>query len=505
MKQESLEATDETVEPSRESGIFADLAVRPTSERPRPEGRSIPPPPPTRSSILPVARRPESESDLEPEAESAQPDDEQDYVEEFEEDGMVEPSQAQTSQLIRPEPAAASTGRTLPPPPPRQSAPSVPGTSFPNTQPATQTGNQSAIQPALQQPIQSAMQSANRSQSIAPGTMPVSPLVANAAVAYPATQPVERDPSGTFQKVDAAQQRQQAEQARATYVAAQQNSMPAAQASAPEPLDAPYAPVSAARTASTGGTAGTQVPYAMLIVGALIAACFAWYMLAAKAVPGVVQLTTEPADAVVLFDGVPVGSVSPFLKTGVSPAVTHTLEVKKSGFRTWAQEVEVQSGQTLIFTVALPPEASANAPSVSAVAPANAAPSAAPAVAAPAVAAPAVAAPAPVAAPTSAPASQATPARANPKAAAAPGARRVSAAAPSATASGATGTLRVSARPWAIVTIDGKVIGNTPQMNLTLPEGSHRVQLSNPEFNVEKVVTVSIRAGKTETLIIDLL
>ena len=320
--------------------------------------------------------------------------------------------------------------------------------------------------------------------------MPVSAMVANAALTLPSSQPVERDMSGTYQKVDAQ---------RTSYAAALQGpmAMPAAQVA----LDHEGSPYG---TGPSAPVSSSQLPYAVLAVAVLIAGCFGWYMFSARTVPGVVQVTTAPDDAEVLFDGMALGSVSPFLKTGVVPGEKHKLEVKKPGFKTWAQEVEVQSGQTLSFTVALPSEGGATAPS-------------APVVTAPVQAAPAVqaveVAPEPVAAAAIEPAqpapaaekvmaaAPAVEARARPKAVTAPSAARPAKAA----ASLATGTLRVSARPWAIVTIDGKLIGNTPQMNLTLPEGSHRVELSNPEFKIDKVMTVKIEAGKIETLIVNLL
>jgi len=243
--------------------------------------------------------------------------------------------------------------------------------------------------------------------------------------------------------------------------------------------------------------AKNQTVLAMLIGGAVLAACFAWYMFDTKMVPGVVQLTTAPADAEVSFDGVSVGAVSPFIKTGVEPGTKHKLEVKKAGFRTWSQEVEVQPGQALVFTVALPPVA-AEAPVV---APAPAAQVAAVAPTALPAAENPVAEPEPEAA--IAPSAAAEPAAPAAKASAAAGAAVRRAARP-AVSSGATGILRVSSRPWSIVTVDGKLIGNTPQMNLTLSAGTHRVQLSNPEFKIEKTVTVTIQPGKTETLIVNL-
>jgi len=475
VNQESLKADDEeNVESKRESGIFADLAVRQHAEPPRAEGRSIPPPPPRRSSILPVARRDE-EPVSEELADFVAPET---HEEIDDDDDAVRPVQVEEqASFMRPEPSQTGS-RSLPPPPPRASSPSLPGMSF----------------PAPARP---------RSSSIAPGTRPVSPMVANAVAnvataaaepAAPVAQPATRDLSGTFQKL---------EPSRGSYAAALQGpmSMPAAQVALDHAADSYDGGLEAPTTKN-------QIAYGMMIAGALIMACFAWYMFDTKMVPGVVQLTTAPADAEVTFDGMPVGAVSPFIKTGVEPGGKHKLEVKKAGFRTWSQEVEVQPGQSLVFTVSLPPEVGAEVPVVTA-SPAVAAPAAA--VAAPAAVAQPVAAaePAPVAAVE--PAVEAAPVAVQAPAArpvakgnvaAEPSVRRPSRAAPA--SSGAMGTLRVSTRPWSIVTIDGKLIGNTPQMNLSLPEGSHRVQLNNPEFQIEKTVTVKIEAGKTETLIVNL-
>jgi serine/threonine-protein kinase len=64
--------------------------------------------------------------------------------------------------------------------------------------------------------------------------------------------------------------------------------------------------------------------------------------------------------------------------------------------------------------------------------------------------------------------------------------------------------LRVNTRPWSQVSIDGKLIGNTPQMNLQLPAGTHTVVLSNPEFGVTKSLVVTIKPDETVTRVITL-
>ena len=51
------------------------------------------------------------------------------------------------------------------------------------------------------------------------------------------------------------------------------------------------------------------------------------------------------------------------------------------------------------------------------------------------------------------------------------------------------------------VYVDGRRIGNTPQMNISLPAGRHEVRLINPDFNIRETVRVNIRAGQVETLI----
>jgi hypothetical protein len=62
----------------------------------------------------------------------------------------------------------------------------------------------------------------------------------------------------------------------------------------------------------------------------------------------------------------------------------------------------------------------------------------------------------------------------------------------------------VNSRPWSQVRVDGRVIGNTPQMSISLPAGSHRVELTNPESNGHASFTVDIRPGQTETRIVTL-
>lgn len=71
--------------------------------------------------------------------------------------------------------------------------------------------------------------------------------------------------------------------------------------------------------------------------------------------------------------------------------------------------------------------------------------------------------------------------------------------APPTAASGAPGTLRINSRPWSQVFIDGRLIGNTPQMSVSVPAGSYSVRLSNPELGMSKTFTVHVGAGELVT------
>lgn len=61
------------------------------------------------------------------------------------------------------------------------------------------------------------------------------------------------------------------------------------------------------------------------------------------------------------------------------------------------------------------------------------------------------------------------------------------------------GTLRVNSRPWSRVIIDGRLIGNTPQLSIQLKAGTHTLNLVNPEFGIDKKLTVEIKAGEVVT------
>jgi len=67
-----------------------------------------------------------------------------------------------------------------------------------------------------------------------------------------------------------------------------------------------------------------------------------------------------------------------------------------------------------------------------------------------------------------------------------------------------SGTLRINSLPWSQVHIDGQLIGHTPQMNLLLPAGKHRVTLVNSEMQLSRSLTVQITPGNITTHTINL-
>ena len=64
--------------------------------------------------------------------------------------------------------------------------------------------------------------------------------------------------------------------------------------------------------------------------------------------------------------------------------------------------------------------------------------------------------------------------------------------------------LRINSRPWSKVFVDGRPMGNTPQMSLLLPTGKHRVKLVNPDFGLSKTIVVEIKRGEAVTKIVNL-
>ncbi len=70
--------------------------------------------------------------------------------------------------------------------------------------------------------------------------------------------------------------------------------------------------------------------------------------------------------------------------------------------------------------------------------------------------------------------------------------------------SGETGVLSINTVPWSQVFVDGRLIGNTPQMRIVLSAGKHRVTLVNDNFNIREVTRVTIKPGETTKRVLTL-
>jgi len=88
------------------------------------------------------------------------------------------------------------------------------------------------------------------------------------------------------------------------------------------------------------------------------------------------------------------------------------------------------------------------------------------------------------------PASLPAPAAPAPSASGAP-----SAAKPEATPS--FGSLTIDTSPWSVVSVGGRVLGQTPLIGVKLPAGNHVLSLKNPELGIETSYPVTIESGKT--------
>jgi hypothetical protein len=64
------------------------------------------------------------------------------------------------------------------------------------------------------------------------------------------------------------------------------------------------------------------------------------------------------------------------------------------------------------------------------------------------------------------------------------------------------GTLMVNTVPWTQILIDGRDTGlTTPQRQIALAAGKHKVTLRNPKFNIDQTFVVAVMAGKPTKLI----
>ena len=259
------------------------------------------------------------------------------------------------------------------------------------------------------------------------------------------------------------------------------------------PDTAPVA-VSVAPATRTTMPSAPRAPYGAIvgIVAAIIAVIAGGLFLPRGAQPGVVHLTTKPADVRVTVNGEPVSTTrSPFVLADLEPDVDHQIEVAREGYTSWNTRLMLRSGQTL----ELPLVTLESAAQEEAVAAAGES-----------------AAEEPAASPAKRPSVRKarTKPRAAPKKKKKPSGGTASAKKPrkpkqaASTGGGGFGTLRLNSRPWSQVTVDGRRVGNTPQMNLRLSAGSHTIRLHNPDFGLKKTLKVKIRAGEVTTKIISL-
>lgn len=66
----------------------------------------------------------------------------------------------------------------------------------------------------------------------------------------------------------------------------------------------------------------------------------------------------------------------------------------------------------------------------------------------------------------------------------------------------AMGVLKVNSMPWSLVYVDNRLVGNTPQTNIQLTAGTHRVTLINPDFQLREDLSVTIEPGQTATRVV---
>ncbi|WP_342379859.1 serine/threonine protein kinase [Myxococcus stipitatus] len=70
-------------------------------------------------------------------------------------------------------------------------------------------------------------------------------------------------------------------------------------------------------------------------------------------------------------------------------------------------------------------------------------------------------------------------------------------------APGAVGFLTVDARPWAVVSVDGREVDRTPLARYPLPPGRHLVVFHNPTLGLTEQRTVQVESGKVATVRVD--
>jgi serine/threonine-protein kinase len=83
------------------------------------------------------------------------------------------------------------------------------------------------------------------------------------------------------------------------------------------------------------------------------------------------------------------------------------------------------------------------------------------------------------------------------KSASAPPAEASASSAPKPQAALGFGFLTIDTSPWSMVSVGGRVLGQTPLIGVKLPSGSQVLSLRNPEQGIETSYPVTIESGKT--------
>ncbi|MFT3840520.1 MAG: serine/threonine-protein kinase [Myxococcaceae bacterium] len=192
-----------------------------------------------------------------------------------------------------------------------------------------------------------------------------------------------------------------------------------------------------------------RILYAVLaavLVGAVVTAgLYAVFKPAAVVAPAPkaparLHVETDPAAAAIELDHKAVGS-SPLDLLDVPPG-HHTIVATAAGHLPAVKELDLAEGEKTTVVLALK----------------------------------AVAEPAVVAAPTAAPADAGVPAN---------------------KAVARTGKLTLSTTPWTKVVLNGRVLGDTPLVEVPLPAGKHVLKLTNDEKNISRSIEVEIKPGQT--------
>jgi len=294
----------------------------------------------------------------------------------------------------------------------------------------------------------------------------------------------------------------------------------------------------------------------LLILGAIVGAL----LLVRPRAPGTVHVTTTPLDAVVSLDGRPIGGSSPFVVTDVAPGATHEVSVTKAGYRSWSTKLELQAGETMelpavalealesgfqldssptgarvfvdgkkldqmtpVRVTSLTPgdhqirlEIDGFAPWESSlhVTPGSVlelpkaqltqrSPDTMPQQGQQVAPPPEQRSETPSTGPRTS--RRPRPDRTMPEP---PEPRQPIVSPPpiqdQPIASGGSGTLRVQTRPWSQVFVDGRLIGNTPQMSIPVSSGSHTVMFVNDEFGLRKTIKISVKPNEIVTKVLTL-